>query len=152
MNWVTEHLAQWVVVIGILLLVIEVWVLGFATFFLFFVGLGMIISGSLMYIDLLPDTLMVAALSTGVIAGVLALLLWKPLSNMQNKVDNSKVKSDLVGMTFMLTQPVNPTSPGVYRYSGIDWKLVSSEALPAGCRVEVTEANVGEFVIQRARD
>lgn len=152
MNWVTEHLAQWLVVIGILLLVIEVWVLGFATFFLFFVGIGMIISGSLMYIELIPDTLMVAALSTGIFSGVLAVLLWKPLSNMQNKVDNSKVKSDLVGLTFMLTQPVSPATPGSYRYSGIDWKLVSSESLPAGCRVEVTEANVGEFVIQRASD
>jgi inner membrane protein len=148
MNWFADNLAQSFFVAGLILLVIEVAVLGFATFILFFAGIAAMITGTLIYFQVLPDSLLPALLCTGLITAISALLLWKPLKKMQNQVDTTKAKGDLVGHTFVLSQAVSASEKGKYRYSGIDWTLVSNEALSAGTKVEVTEAEVGVFHIK----
>lgn len=148
MDWAFNNLAESLLILGILLLVIEVVVLGFSTFVLFFVGCAAVVTSVLLYLGLVPDTSLAALLSTGVWTGLLAIFLWKPLKNMQTKVDNTKAKGDLVGHSFILTEDTSPELTPAYRYSGIDWKLNASEHIAAGTKVEVIEANVGVFHIK----
>jgi len=148
MDWAFNNLAESLLILGILLLVIEIAVLGFSTFVLFFVGCAAVLTAGLLYVGIIPDTLLAALLSTGVLTAVSALLLWKPLKKMQTEVDTTKAKGDLVGHRFVLVEDVAPDLTPVYRYSGIEWKLISSENLVSGTKVEVIEANVGVFHIK----
>lgn len=150
MEWVANNLAESLLIIGLALLAIEIAVLGFSTFVLFFVGLAAALSGILIYVGLIPETLLSAALTVAILTAVAAIVLWKPLKKMQNKVDKTKAKGDLVGHSFVLNEAVSPSINPLYRYSGIDWKLVSTETLAIGTKVEVTEADVGVFYIKAA--
>lgn len=148
MEWAFDNLAESLLIVGILLLVIEAAVLGFSTFVLLFVGCAALVTAGLLYVGIIPDTLRAAMLSTGVVTAISAVLLWKPLKNIQTKVVTAKVKSDLVGHSFMLSEDVSPELTPKYHYSGIDWKLKASDHLVAGTLVEVTAADVGIFYIK----
>jgi membrane protein implicated in regulation of membrane protease activity len=148
MDWAFNNLAESLLILGILLLVIEIAVLGFSTFVLFFVGCAAVITAGLLFVGIIPDTMLAAMLSTGVLTAMTAVLMWKPLKNMQAKVDTTKAKGDLVGHSFVLVEDVAPELTPEYRYSGIDWKLKASEHLVAGTKVEVIEADVGVFHIK----
>ena len=148
MEWASNNLAQSLLVLGLALLAIEIAVLGFSTFVLFFVGLAAAITGMLLYLGFIPETLLSALLTVALLTAVAAVVLWKPLKKLQSKVDNSKAKGDLVGHCFVLSDEVSATHAPLYRYSGIDWKLLSSETLAPGTKVEVTQADVGVFYIK----
>jgi membrane protein implicated in regulation of membrane protease activity len=148
MDWAFNNLAESLLILGILLLVIEVAVLGFSTFVLFFVGCAAVVTAGLLYVGIIPDSWLSAMFSTGLLTGVSAVLLWKPLKNMQTQVDTTKVKGDLVGHSFILVEDVAPELTPEYHYSGIDWKLKANEYLVAGTQVEVTQADVGVFHIK----
>ena len=150
MDWAINNLAESLLILGILLLVIEVAVLGFSTFVLFFVGCAAVVTAGLLYVGIIPETWLSAMFSTGVLTALSAVLLWKPLKNMQSKVDATKAKGDLVGHSFILVEDVAPELTLVYHYSGIDWKLNASEHLIAGTQVEVIQADVGVFHIKAA--
>ena len=148
MDWAINNLTESLLILGILLLVIEVVVLGFSTFVLFFVGCAALITAGLLYVGIIPDTWIAAMFSTAVLTALAAILLWKPLKNMQTKVDTTKAKGDLVGHSFILVEDVAPELTPDYHYSGIDWKLNANEYLVAGTKVEVIEADVGVFHIK----
>jgi membrane protein implicated in regulation of membrane protease activity len=148
MDWAINNLAESLLILGILLLVIELAVLGFSTFVLFFVGCAAVVTSGLLYVGIIPDTWLSAMFSTGLLTGLSAILLWKPLQNMQTQVDTTKVKGDLVGHSFILVEDVAPELTPKYHYSGIDWKLKANEHLLAGTKVEVTQADVGVFHIK----
>jgi membrane protein implicated in regulation of membrane protease activity len=148
MDWVSNNLAESLIIVGLALLVVEVVVLGFSTFVLFFVGLATVITGGLMSTGILPDSMLAALSSIGVLTALLAILLWRPLKSMQNNVERKKVTSDLVGHSFILSEAVSMSNNPVYRYSGIDWQLSSQKELSAGTLVEVAEVAVGKFIIQ----
>ena len=133
---------------GLALLVIEVVILGFSTFVLFFVGLAALIAGGLMAVGVVPNSMLSALSSVGVLTTILAVLLWRPLKYMQANVETKKVTSDLVGHSFILNEAVSMTKNPAYRYSGIDWNLSSEEELLAGTLVEVTTVAVGKFIVQ----
>ncbi|MGJ8679997.1 NfeD family protein [Paraglaciecola sp.] len=151
MSWVTDNLAESLLIIGIVLLVIEILVLGFSTFVLFFVGVAAIATSGLLFVEIIPNSLLSACLSTGIITALCASILWTPLKNSQNKVDTTKAKGDLIGHSFTLTDNVSAEQSPIYRYSGIDWKLESSDSLEAGTKVQVIEAKVGIFVVVAAK-
>jgi membrane protein implicated in regulation of membrane protease activity len=148
MDWAFNNLAESLLILGILLLVIEVAVLGFSTFVLFFVGCAAVLTAGLLYVGIIPDNWLAAMFSTGILTALSAVLLWKPLKKMQTEVDTTKAKGDLVGHRFVLVEDVAPELTPVYRYSGIEWKLMTSEHLVAGTKVEVIEADVGVFHIK----
>ena len=148
MDWVSNNLAESLIIVGLALLVVEVVVLGFSTFVLFFVGLAAVITGGLMRIGFLPDSMLAALSSIGVLTALLAIFLWRPLKSMQNNVERKKVTSDLVGHSFILSEAVSMSSNPVYRYSGMDWQLSSEKELSAGTLVEVAGVAVGKFIIQ----
>ena len=148
MDWVSNNLAESLIIVGLALLVIEIVVLGFSTFVLFFVGLAAVITGGLLYIGALPDSMLSALSSTGVFTALLAIFLWGPMKSMQNKVESKKVTNDLVGHSFILNEAVSMSDSPVYRYSGIDWHLSSGKEVPAGTLVEVIDVEVGKFIIK----
>ena len=149
--WLTDNLAQSLIALGLLLLAIEILILGFATFVLFFVGLAALISGALIYVGVLPDTVSAALLSVGVGTVLFAVVLWKPLKNLQAKVETKKVTSDLIGHRFSLTEDISPHQQSIYHYSGINWRLTSDEVLAAGTEVEVVEVEVGQFKVKACK-
>jgi len=66
---------------------------------------------------------------------------------MQSHVDHTPASGDLVGHSFILSGDVEPGQTINYRYSGIEWRVKSDQALSVGTEVEVTVANVGEFTV-----
>lgn len=148
MDWVTANMAESLIIVGLVLLAIEIAVLGFSTFVLFFVGLAAVITGGLLYIGAIPESMLSALLSIGVFTALLAVSLWRPMKSLQGKVEQKKVTSDLVGHSFVLTENVAPGLSPTYRYSGIDWKLICDEPLNAGTTVEVTGVAVGTFTVK----
>ncbi len=75
MDWVSNNLAESLIIVGLALLVVEVVVLGFSTFVLFFVGLAAVITGGLMRIGFLPDSMLAALSSIGVLTALLLALI-----------------------------------------------------------------------------
>jgi membrane protein implicated in regulation of membrane protease activity len=148
MDFFTNNLAESLLIIGLILLVIEVAVLGFSTFVLFFVGLAAMVTGALLYVSILPDSGLGALFSTGILTIVFAIVLWRPLKRMQSSVSPKKAQGDLVGHQFVLKDFVSPAVSPSYHYSGVNWTLISDEAIEAGTRVEVIEAEVGAFHIK----
>jgi len=148
MDWFINNLAQSFFVAGLILLVIEVAVLGFSTFVLFFVGLSAMVTGALLFVGILPQDVLSAFLSTGVFTVIAAIILWRPLKRMQSNVSSKKTKSDFVGYQFVLQDTVSPTQLATHHYSGVTWSLISNETIEAGTRVEVTEAEVGALHIK----
>ena len=148
MNWINDNLSESLIIVGLALLVIEVVVLGFSTFVLFFVGLAAVVAGGLMAVGVVPHSMFSALSSLGVLTALSALLLWRPLKSMQGKVESKKVTSDLVGHSFILNEAVSMTKNPTYRYSGIEWSLSSEQELSAGTLVEVTGVAVGAFIVR----
>ena len=135
--------------IGFLLLAVELLAFGFATGLLLFAGIGGLITGGLMWSELVPHTWLAGMATFGISSGLSAVLLWKPLLRLQNPgppvKDNS---SDFVGLEFSLEQDVTRQSPGKTRYSGIQWRVeladdVQVDHIDAGQKVTVTSVDVG---------
>lgn len=148
----TEHMAESLMVLGLALLAIEVLILGFATFVLFFVGLAALATGLMMYMGVLDQDMYSALASVAIISAALALLLWKPLKNLQSKDKPKQVQSDLIGHQFSLPEALSPGQSIVYRYSGITWQVYSQQQLAAGQQVEVVKASVGRLDVMPAQD
>ncbi|KAA1154229.1 MULTISPECIES: hypothetical protein [Pseudoalteromonas] len=143
MDFITQNLPQTLMVIGIVALIIEVAVLGLSTFILLFFGLSLFLTGLLMSFGILPDSLTTALWSNTVVTAGLAVALWKPLKQMQNRVDKKQVNSDFAELTFVLTSDVTEQGLTTHQYSGISWKLKSEQPIIAGTEVLVTKKEVG---------
>ncbi|WP_372880233.1 NfeD family protein [Psychromonas sp.] len=149
METIFPYLPQSFIVVGLILLVIEVLILGFSTFYLFFIGAGLIASGLLMAIGVIPETLFNALLSTAIITSLIALVAWKPMKNIQNKVEPKHVNNDMIGYQFILTEELAIGRTITHRYSGIDWKVKAKEPLSAGTEVKIIAIEVGVLTVQR---
>ncbi|MBU2877652.1 NfeD family protein [Aliiglaciecola lipolytica] len=150
MDLISNNLAESLIVLGLVMLAIEIAILGFATFIMFFVGLACVAAGALLYLGLIPDTLMSATLTVGILTAISAVLLWKPLKNIQQNVDTKPAQSDLIGHDFLLEKNVSATENPYYHFSGVQWKLKSSHPISAGSRVKVIKAEVGMFYVELA--
>ena len=149
MDYITTHLAQSFIVLGLILLAIEVLVLGFSTFVLFFVGIGTIVTGILMMFGLVPETVLTALLMTAIIASLIAIFSWKPMKRTQNKVDYRQVNNDMIGHQFILSDTLERGKTITHHYSGIDWKVQAAESLPSGIEVKITKMEVGLLTVTR---
>ncbi|MBG9995334.1 NfeD family protein [Pseudoalteromonas sp. NZS127_1] len=143
MDFITQNLPQTLMVLGIVALIIEVAVLGLSTFILLFFGLSLFLTGLLMSFGILPDSLTTALWSNAIVTAGLAVVLWKPLKQMQNRVDKKQVNSDFAELTFVLTSDVTEQGLTTHQYSGISWKLKSEQPISAGTEVLVTKKEVG---------
>jgi membrane protein implicated in regulation of membrane protease activity len=153
-DYIQSHQAEFWIAIGFLLLAIEVLVMGFSTLFLFFIGLGALVTGFLMTSGLLPETWTAGISSLGICSAIVAGALWQPLHRMQGKRTPKKdVSSDFTGLEFVLEHEITTTAPGTKRYSGINWKVeidsgAGVESVPAGQRVVVASVDVGLFRVK----
>ncbi|MFQ3248350.1 MAG: hypothetical protein ACI9O6_000152 [Glaciecola sp.] len=152
MEWFANNLIETILIIGVVLLIIEIVVLGFSTFFLFFAGLAAIATAAIMWVGIIPETVSWALISTAVFTAVLAALLWRRLYSLQNSVDHKRADSDLIGHTFILSENVEAALPlkekPLYQYSGVNWYLDALEDIAKGTRVEVVQADVGTLLIK----
>lgn len=143
MAFFQENMIASMFVIGLALLVIEILVLGFSTFVLFFMGLAAIATGLLFFVGIVPESALNALLSTAILSGFFAGVLWQPLKKMQQETDDTKAQSDLIGLQFELTEELLPGKQHLHKYSGIEWQLKSSVMIPIGAKVKVTAVEVG---------
>jgi membrane protein implicated in regulation of membrane protease activity len=148
MEYFLAHLAQVFIVSGLILLAIEVLVLGFSTFVFFFIGVGAIATGALIALGVIPETFLNSLLVTAIISTVAALISWKPLKKMQNKVGSKHVNNDMIGHRFILTEDLLIGQTVTHRYSGINWQVKAKEQLPAGTDVKIIEVEVGLLTVE----
>ena len=148
MELLLEYLPQTLVVLGIACLIVEVVVLGFSTFVLFFLGMSLVISGGLMYADVLKASWLTALWFNALVTTLLAVFLWKPLKRMQETSDNKEVHSDFAELTFTLEKDLNADSRTFHSYSGVAWQLKSKQPIAAGTEVKVVKKEVGAFWVE----
>ena len=140
-------LSQWLFILGIGLLVIEIVFLGFATFVLFFVGLAMLVTGALMALGVLPEGINIAVIAVSLLSIAAAIVLWKPLKNIQSPTEEENIEVGFVGHRFQLDADIAPDQPGSYAYSGIVWVVVSDRAIAKATSVKVVQADVGQLTV-----
>ncbi|PKH03293.1 activity regulator of membrane protease YbbK [Psychromonas sp. MB-3u-54] len=149
MEYFLAHLGQSFIVLGLILLAVEVLVLGFSTFVLFFIGVGAIATGALMALGVIPETFLNSLLVTAIISTVVALISWKPMKKMQNKVESKHVNNDMIGHQFVLTEELLVGKTVTHRYSGISWQVKAKQPLSAGTEVKIIEVEVGLLTVAR---
>ncbi len=147
MTWFADNFYTLLIVLGFALLALEVAVFGFAVFILFLIGLACIVSGLLIGIGVLPDSVAAAFAAVAFFSVVFAVTLWKPLKKMQNTGITNEVKGDFIGHSFVLAGPVSPTQYSQHRLSGVDWKVRADVPLAAGTLVQVVKVEVGELTV-----
>lgn len=143
MDFITNSPGESLITLGIVLLIIEVAVMGFATFVLTFLGLSAVVTGVLVYLGVLPSDLLTIVISNAVVASIFAAILWKPLKKFQNRQDTHTINNDLIGMDFVLTQAIGPSKTTTHRLSGIEWTIKSHVDIQANTQVAVEKAEVG---------
>lgn len=143
MELIAQNLPEALLVAGIAALIVEVALLGFSTFILFFFGLSLLLSGLAMLLGLLPETLTAALWFNAILTAVLALSLWQPLRRMQNQREQRTLDSDFARQTLVLEDDVDAQGKTGYRYSGVQWQLKSEQPISKGTLVEVVRADVG---------
>lgn len=148
MDYIAQNLPLSLIIAGIALLIIEVAILGFATFVLFFMGSSMVITGVLMLIGVLDDTYIVAFWSNAIVTGILAALLWKPLKKSQQSSGADKEAPNAMEHQFVLENDVDSQGLTHHQYSGIKWKVKSQQPLSKGTMVKVVKADVGALWVE----
>ncbi len=151
-EYIQAHQSGFWIALGFLMLATEVLVFGFTTIIFLFAGVGAIVTGLLMMSGVLAETWIAGVACFGISTGVISVLLFKPLRKMQDAPAKVQPQSsDLVGYEFVLEQDITSTQPGVYRYSGVNWKVEldgTQASLPAGQRVCVTSLDAGVFRVK----
>jgi membrane protein implicated in regulation of membrane protease activity len=147
MEWITNNIANILIFLGIALLAFEVIVLGFTGVIFFFLGLGCLLTGLVIFAGVFPATFSGAIVSVGVLTAISAVGLWKPLKRMQNSTENKDVQSDFLSHSFVLESNIGPDEFGSHQYSGVKWKVKSDQNLAAGTNVEVSKAEVGVLTV-----
>jgi len=152
-EYINTHQAEFWIILGFILLAVEVST-GMVTGILLFGSIGAVITGLLMLAGILTEAWDVGIASTAICAGIVTVVLWKPLKKMQDgEIPEKDNSSDLVGYEFVLEQNITNISPGKIRYSGIDWKVeiykdAGVDEIKAGQQVEVCSVDVGKFRVK----
>ncbi len=105
-------------------------------------------------IGILPETVTTLFSSTGIGAGLLTLVLWRPLKRLQREdrsPDNRH--SDFIGLTLTLTSPLSREQLSSAKYSGVTWQLqlganAGDVLLQPGEQVKVIGVDVGRFTVE----
>lgn len=138
-----QHLDESLMISGLVLLIIEATVLGFSTFVLLFLGVALLVTGGLMELGWLANTLPAALWCGGLLTVVLAITTWKPLKRLQKPNVKKAVQSDFANITLILERDLPANPPLMYAYSGIQWQLKSDVPIAQGTTVQVVKKEVG---------
>lgn len=140
------------IIAALLILAIEVIMLGMGTFFLLFIGVGLLVSGLIMLMGIIPETVPAAMWSVGVLTLLSTAILWHPLKKLQSKeaaAPTGNAGDFAADVAFELTGDTDFNGGSTYKYSGIEWKIKSDTALPKGTRVQVVKKDVGVFWVEK---
>jgi membrane protein implicated in regulation of membrane protease activity len=149
MDLVLFHdLSNILLIVGIAILIIEAVILGFSTFVLLFLGLSLVLTGVGMKAGILDATYVTALWSNSLVTSVLAFTLWKPLRNMQSKVEVQDIESDFAQETFVVSSDVDIRGETKHIYSGVPWKLKSHKPIASGTTVKVVKTEVGVMWVE----
>ena len=153
MEFLSQNLAESFIAAGVLMIAIEAAILGFSTLFLLFLGVGSLLTGLAMSFGLLEPTMINGVASVAAISVVLAVVLWKPMKNMQSDAAVPKNnQSDFIGLSFTLSTDLDTELPSSHRYSGIQWIVVADDTvvtpISSGTKVIVTGVDVGRFYVK----
>lgn len=154
MDVVLDNQATLWMTIGFILLAIELIAFGFASGVLLFGSLGALLTGAVLWFEILPNNYLSGVACFVVSTAVITLLLWIPLRKMQSGAElGNDRSSDIIGHTFTLASDINRTEHGTQKYSGINWRVEPSEEwqqLPirAGSQVRVSAVSVGVFFVE----
>ena len=121
-----DHL--WYLIAGISF-VIELSIMGLGGPLLFF-AIASLITGVLVNIGLLDDW-QTQIVVVGILTAITAIILWKPLKNLQNDKMATDTSSDMIGLKVPASADITATN-GSIRYSGINWNA----RLADNCEVE----------------
>ncbi|SBS29639.1 hypothetical protein MAQ5080_01457 [Marinomonas aquimarina] len=150
MEFLSSYFIEALAILGLALLAIEVLVLGMSTLVLLLTGLGLLLTALSMYLGWLPSTWQWALMATTGYTVLLGVVLWPLFKRIQTPSQHKAVQSDLIGHSFYLPMATSAKQPGSYRFSGVDWRLVSQQPIAEGTLVEVIDVQVGTLVIQAA--
>ncbi|MFY9178713.1 MAG: NfeD family protein [Venatoribacter sp.] len=150
MNIWADHLPYTLMILGVISLIIDMVLLGFSTFFLFFLGLSSLTIGFLMLLGIVPDTLTTAYWGNVVLTSILAILLWKPLKRFQESRPKKTLNNDFAQQQFVITEDVDSRGLTEYFFSGVKWKLKSRQPIKKNTLVEVVKVEVGVMWVQEA--
>jgi len=151
-NYFSTHLYAFWFTAGFILLGVELLVLGFSTGFVLFLGLAALLTGGLLWFEILPATWMLSIACFAMSSVIISALLWKPFKRLEKKsvVAHKDNSSDFVGYEFRLQDAITQTNPGKTRYSGIEWRVEIDQAatvseIQAGTQVKVVSLDAGKF-------
>ncbi|OUR63047.1 acriflavin resistance protein [Colwellia sp. 39_35_sub15_T18] len=124
MQYFLENPAHlWFLIAG-LSFVIELSIMGLSGPLLFF-AIASLMTGILVNIDLL-DSWQMQVLAVGILTAITAIILWKPLKQLQNPRTTTDTSSDMIGLKVPASADITTTS-GSIRYSGINWSARLAE-------------------------
>lgn len=119
-------------------LVVELSVLGMSGPLLF-LAVGCLLTGLMVSTGII-NTLEMQILSIGLLSGLSAAFLWRPLKRFQNAGSGRDTSSDMIDKILPVTQAITHDH-GSVSYSGIDWPArldpAITEAIPIGNRALV---------------
>jgi len=124
MQYFLENPAHFWFLIAGLSFIIELSIMGLSGPLLFF-AIASLITGVLVSIDLL-DSWQIQVLAVGILTAITAIILWKPLKNLQNSRTATDTSSDMIGLKVPASADITATS-GSIRYSGINWNARLAE-------------------------
>ncbi|MEN9465473.1 MAG: hypothetical protein RL217_1654 [Pseudomonadota bacterium] len=148
MDWLAHNLAQVLLGAGLVSLIVDMVIFGFSTFILVFLGLSLVLTGTMMWLGIIPDTLSLALWSNAIVTAILAALLWQPLKRWQNKKVEKTVTQDFAAQQFIINDDVDDRGLTFYFFSGVKWKVKSRRPIPKNTLVEVTKVEVGVMWVQ----
>ena len=145
-QYFSEHHDQLLYLIAGLSFILELTVLGIGGPLLFF-AIASALSGILVSFGLISGW-EAEVLVVGVLTGIIALVLWKPLKRFQNSGGGSDTSSDMIGRQVRTSSEVT-INGGSIRFSGVDWssrlsqdcgvKSIASDTL---CVISSVDGNV----------
>lgn len=146
------YLPQGLIVAGLIALIVEIMVLGLATFFLLFLGAALILTGLVMQLGIISTNATLALWSVTLMTAILALVFWRPLKRIQNRSRQKHVSTEFTDHSFLLEKDVDRQGRSQHTYSGIQWKLKSTQPIPAGTWVKVDKIEVGVMWVSPSTD
>jgi membrane protein implicated in regulation of membrane protease activity len=153
-EYFNTHLYAFWFVAGFVLLGIELLVLGFSTGFVLFLGIAALVTGGLVWAEVIPLTWLSTIATFAISSVVVSAVLWRPFKALQENqaVPEKDNTSDLIGHEFRLGEEVTLQKPGKTRYSGIEWrvdidKTFVGNSIDAGLLVKVVSVDAGRFYV-----
>ncbi len=151
MEWLSNNLATFWLIVGFGLLAVEVAVLGLGTGVLLFAGIGAILTGVLLWMGVVDVGFTWSIAAFVVLTTITTALLWLPFKRMQSGSElGDNRSSDFIGHEFLLAADITPLKPAVEHFSGVNWQVFPDireniDAIPKATRVRVQRIDAGIF-------